>query len=264
MALAMGFQATLSQLAERASMPPQRRLAQVIHDVLDGRFGRSVHAQSPMLKAMVQRGAPGLEQALLEFAQTHLNPMSEVYRSCRLFAGAEPSAPDSSAARSVQGGRNGQGISFTKQALRATRTQQAVAMGKAQQISDVARMYRLEHGAIFEAACALEDRGHLSVEELAQELSTCARTLQRHLQQEGVNAETLRCAVRLLQANRALRAHDCLTHVALDAHFSDASHMCRSFAHACDLTPKMLRAVYQGRVAVTALSTPEPGTDDCD
>jgi AraC-like DNA-binding protein len=67
------------------------------------------------------------------------------------------------------------------------------------------------------------------------------RTLERRLREEGLTAETIRMATRLIRATKRLRSSDSLTAIAMEVGFSDQAQMTRAFRFSCGMTPSLLR-----------------------
>lgn len=67
------------------------------------------------------------------------------------------------------------------------------------------------------------------------------RSLERKLRAEGLTAEALRQAVRMVRATDRLGSDDSLTTIAIEEGFSDLSHMTRSFKTSAGMQPSLLR-----------------------
>jgi AraC-like DNA-binding protein len=112
--------------------------------------------------------------------------------------------------------------------------------------SEVARYLAVEHAAGAHAAAVFEHEGAIPIPQLARHLGCSQRTLERRLREEGLTAELLRSAVRLLRATERLRHGGSLTEVAVDEGFSDLAHMSRSFQASCGMSPTLLRRIFAG------------------
>jgi AraC-like DNA-binding protein len=112
---------------------------------------------------------------------------------------------------------------------------------------DVASQLGVAHSAAAEVAQIFESEGPMPVAELARKLGCHPRTLERRLREEGITAEALRQASRLIRVTRRLQSSDSLTAIAVEEGFSDQAHMTRSFRFSCGMTPSLLRKVVQGR-----------------
>ncbi|MEO8152585.1 MAG: helix-turn-helix domain-containing protein [Rhizobacter sp.] len=119
-------------------------------------------------------------------------------------------------------------------------------------ITGIAHQLGVQHSAAAEAAAVLENRGGIKVALLARHLGCHPRTLERRLRAEGVTAELLRRATRLLRASARLRTTDSLTVIATDEGFSDLAHMSRSFKAASGMSASLLRQMAQGGVVAEA------------
>ena len=108
-------------------------------------------------------------------------------------------------------------------------------------ISNVAGLLGRERSTAGEAALVFESEGYISISHLAQSLGCHQRTLERRLRQEGLTAELLRQAFRLISATNRLRSSDSLTMIAVDEGFSDLAHMTRAFKTSTGMSPSMLR-----------------------
>lgn len=98
-------------------------------------------------------------------------------------------------------------------------------------------------GSAAEAALVFEAEGTMPVAELARKLGCHQRSLERKLKEEGLTAEALRQAVRMVRATDRLVSSDSLTTIAMEEGFSDLSHMTRSFKLSAGLPPSALRGL---------------------
>lgn len=112
---------------------------------------------------------------------------------------------------------------------------------------DVASQLGVESSAAAEVAQVFDVEGAMSLAELAGKLGCHPRTLERRLREEGITAEALRQASRLIRATRRLHSADSLTAIAVEEGFSDQAHMTRSFRFSSGMTPSLLRKVVHGR-----------------
>jgi AraC-like DNA-binding protein len=110
---------------------------------------------------------------------------------------------------------------------------------------DIANYLGVAGSAAGDVALVFQSEGGISVPELAKELGCHQRTLARRLRQEGLTAELLRLASRLIRATTLLKSDDSLTTIAADVGFADQAHMTRAFRASCGMTPSMLRALYR-------------------
>jgi AraC-like DNA-binding protein len=92
-------------------------------------------------------------------------------------------------------------------------------------LSRVARFLGVERSAAAEVSLVFESEGHVAISHVAQRIGCHQRRLERRLRQEGVTADTLRQASRLIRATNRLRSTDSLTTIAVDEGFSDLAHM---------------------------------------
>lgn len=96
-------------------------------------------------------------------------------------------------------------------------------------------------GSAADAALIFEAEGAMPIAELARKLGCHQRSLERKLKAEGLTAESLRQAVRMIRATDRLGSADSLTTIAIEEGFSDLSHMTRSFKTSAGVQPSMLR-----------------------
>ena len=97
-----------------------------------------------------------------------------------------------------------------------------------------------------------EAMGHVAVGEVARRLGCHQRTLERRLRQQGLTAEALRLASRLINATRRLGSEESLTTIAIDEGFSDLSHMTRAFRRSCGMAPSLCRSLIWSDAAKVA------------
>lgn len=100
--------------------------------------------------------------------------------------------------------------------------------------------------AAAELAVVFEREGSIPIGQAARHLGCHQRTLGRRLREEGVTAEAVRQAARLLDATARLRSTASLTTIAVETGFSDLAHMSRAFRTSCGQSPSLLRASAKG------------------
>lgn len=108
-------------------------------------------------------------------------------------------------------------------------------------LAAVAEQLGARGSAAAEAAWVFELEGSMPVAELARKLGCHQRLLERKLKAEGLTAEALRQATRMLRAADRLGSGATLTTIAIEAGFSDLSHMTRSFKTSAGMQPSALR-----------------------
>ena len=108
-------------------------------------------------------------------------------------------------------------------------------------LGTVAELLGVRGSAAAEAAWIFEREGSMPVPELARKLGCHQRSLERKLRAEGLTAEALRQAARMLRAADRLGSDDSLTTIAVETGFSDLSHMTRSFKISAGMQPSALR-----------------------
>ncbi len=118
--------------------------------------------------------------------------------------------------------------------------------GAARGLSSIARLLGVEHSAAAHAVEVFEHEGHVAVARVAELLGCSQRTLERRLRQEGVTAEALRRATRVIRATGRLRSQESLTDIAADAGYADLAHMSREFRSSCGMSPSLLRRAWRG------------------
>ncbi|MQA42141.1 helix-turn-helix domain-containing protein [Rugamonas aquatica] len=110
-------------------------------------------------------------------------------------------------------------------------------------LGTVAELLGVSNSAAAEASAIFEAEGSMSVGELAHRLGCHQRSLERKLKSEGVTAEALRQAARILRAADRLGSDASLTTIAVEEGFSDLSHMTRSFKSSAAMQPSLLRGL---------------------
>ncbi|MRW93203.1 helix-turn-helix domain-containing protein [Duganella sp. FT80W] len=122
-------------------------------------------------------------------------------------------------------------------------------------LGTVAELLGVRNSAAAEASAIFEAEGSMSVGELARRLGCHQRALERKLKAEGVTAETLRQAARMLRAADRLGSGDSLTTIAVEEGYSDLSHMTRSFNTSSGMQPSMLRGLLRADAAAQTSRT---------
>lgn len=137
----------------------------------------------------------------------------------------------------------------------AERNTKAGVAAPRQTLSGLARELGVAGSAAGEVAMVFELEGAMPVSELARRLGCHPRSLGRKLQREGLTAEALRAAARIVRASDRLGSGDSLTTIAIEEGFSDLSHMTRSFKLSAGMQPSLLRRLVQADSAGRALET---------
>lgn len=104
-----------------------------------------------------------------------------------------------------------------------------------------------------ELATVFEQEGSITIAAAARHLGCHQRTLERRLREEGLTAETVRQAARLLDATARLRSAASLTTAAAEAGYADLAHMSRAFRLSCGQPPSLLRAAARGLLVPEAI-----------
>lgn len=123
----------------------------------------------------------------------------------------------------------------------AERNAKAGEPPKLQTLSGLARELGVAGSASGEAALVFESEGAMPVGEMARRLGCHPRTLARKLQSEGLTAEAIRSAARVVRASDRLGSDDSLTTIAMEEGFADLAHMTRSFKLSAGMQPSLLR-----------------------
>jgi AraC-like DNA-binding protein len=123
----------------------------------------------------------------------------------------------------------------------AERNAKTVEPPKLQTLSSLARELGVAGSASGEVALVFESEGAMRVEELARRLGCHPRSLARKLQSEGLTAEAIRSAARIVRASDRLGSEESLTVIALEEGFADLAHMTRSFKLSAGMQPSLLR-----------------------
>jgi len=140
------------------------------------------------------------------------------------------------------------GVVSTMEALVGKVARNAVSAAAPEPIglSSIAQYLGLDVSAATDVAVVFESEGQISIARAAQLLGCHQRTLERRLREEGVTAELLRRATRLVRATSQLRSSTSLTTIAIAEGFSDLAHMSRAFKAACGMSPSLLRQAALG------------------
>jgi len=120
---------------------------------------------------------------------------------------------------------------------------------EATSLASLAELLGVRGSAAAEVASIFEKEGSMPVSELARKLGCHQRSLERKLRAEGMTAEALRSAARLLRAADRLASDESLTTIAIEEGFSDLAHMSRSFKMSSGAQPSALRNMLRADVA---------------
>lgn len=110
-------------------------------------------------------------------------------------------------------------------------------------LPDIAIHLGVTRSASADVATVFDIEGYIPVGEAARRVGCHQRTMERRLREEGVTAEAIRTATRMIRATRRLRSRDSLTAIALEEGFSDQAQMTRAFRLSGGMAPSMLRMI---------------------
>lgn len=110
-------------------------------------------------------------------------------------------------------------------------------------LPDIARHLGVKRSASADVATVFDIEGYITVGEAARRIGCHQRTMERRLREEGVTAEAIRTATRLIRATRRLRSRDSLTTIALEEGFADQAQMSRAFRLSGGMAPSLLRMI---------------------
>lgn len=110
-------------------------------------------------------------------------------------------------------------------------------------LPDIANNLGVERSASADVATVFDMEGYVPVGEAARRIGCHQRTMERRLREEGVTAEAIRTATRLIRATKRIRSSDSLTTIALEEGFSDQAQMTRAFRLSSGMAPSLLRMI---------------------
>jgi len=268
----------------RAGVSPMQRFIATIHSVIQGHLDYNRYVAAGEQRARQGAGAESIARDLRDFFQTDLNPavrgahgltspsaLAYAYNSYNQSAqiavkteislkpGAGPKGSALSTRRTlVQSSvdlelcRVATLLVFEELQGQAASSRSARHPLGMRGLGDVAGTLGLEGSAVAQLAALFETQGFMPIGVAARALGCHQRTLERLLKKEGITAEGIRMAVRILRAHQRFIGHESLTTIAHDEGFSDLAHMTRSFRASCGMTPTLLRQVLQYGQALAA------------
>lgn len=278
MADTFAYHITVHALEARAGLTPLARFALALHHALAGHlhYSRAFDAARKSRRDGMSLGQ--IEGFVSQWVEADLNPVVQTAkcvgsaaqvveafnaynRSARLAIRTAVGAGDGgeeSAPRARSTTRVLTGADEDPEASRAAAfsilddlIRRAEANGRAgrevapKTVGEAARFFGVESSAAAQACAVFESAGSMSVPRLAQQLGCGQRSLERKLRAEGVTAESLRSATRLVRATARLNSRESLTTIAVDEGFSDLAHMSRAFQTSCGMAPSLLRQFRQ-------------------
>jgi AraC-like DNA-binding protein len=274
------YHVTVHALEARAGMAPVTRFALVLHHALSGHLHYS-RAFEAARQSERDGATPGqIESSVAQWIDTDLNPAVQTVKCVRSAAevvtgfnaynrsarlAIRTSVREGAHGDSAAQSRNGSatrvltGVEVDPEASRfaafaildelircAERNGREGRDAHPRSVSEVARILGAEHSAASEVCAVFESQGSMRIGRLAKQLGCGQRTLERRLRIEGVTAESLRSATRLVRATARLKSADSLTDIAIDEGYSDLAHMSRSFQASCGMAPTLLRQFHRG------------------
>ena len=264
----VAYHLVVNALEGRAGWTPMSRFAAVVAHALDGHLPHHRYRSAGRARKRDGASEGQVERAVEEWLAADLNPAIHFMRSMTALPSAfacynayneavqlgvrTRAAPQAGAGIAVRRVMRGafEDVEPCRMATLAVLNAQMGAIGlngaagrapKPKSLSGVAELLGVAGSAAADAALAFESEGHISVGELAARLGCHPRTLQRRLREEGLTAEGLRLAWRMVAATDRLWSAASLTEIAFEMGFSDLAHMTRAFRSSCGMAPSQLR-----------------------
>lgn len=280
MADTFAYHIAVHSLEARSGLTPLARFTLALHHAMSGHlhYSRAFDAARESKRRGTSLGQ--IEASVAQWVETDLNPMVQTAKcmnssaeAIRWFNAYNRSAP--LGIRTTVGERAGSWKDMADISSAATRVRtglhedlecsratafailgdlirRAEAHGRAgldvvpRTVADVAFFFGVESSAAAEVCAVFEAEGSMRVAHLARHLGASQRSLERKLRTEGVTAESLRSATRLVRATARLKTQESLTTIAVAEGYSDSAHMSRAFQASCGMTPSMLRQFHRG------------------
>jgi AraC-like DNA-binding protein len=268
----VAYHVVVNALEGRAGWTPMSRFASAVRHAVAGHVPYRRYWEAGRARKREGAGEGEIERAVGEWLASDLNPAIHFMRGMRKSSSAlsfynaynesahlgvktsaapSPHGADSTrivVSREKRGEfedlepcRLGTIAVLTVQIASARAAEAAGRAPKPESLSGVAELLGVAGSAAAEAALVFEAEGHLSIVELAARLGCHQRTLERRLRKEGITAEGLRLAWRMVAATDRLRSAASLTEIAFEMGFSDLAHMTRAFRSSCGMAPSQLR-----------------------
>jgi len=274
----LAYHLVVRAMEARAGVSPMQRFIATIHSVVQGHMDYNRYVAAGEQRARQGAGAESIARDLRDFFQTDLNPavrgahgltspiaVAYAYNSYNQSAqiavkteiSLNPGASVKGSALSTRRTlvqstvdlklcRVATLLVFEELQGQAARNRSARHPQGMKGLRDVAGTLGLEGSAVAQLAALFETQGFMPIGEAARALGCHQRTLERLLKKEGITAEGIRMAVRILRAHQRFIGPESLTSIAHDEGFSDLAHMTRSFRASCGMTPTLLRQVLHG------------------
>lgn len=264
---------TVVHAVEAASgWTPQSRFSSAVSHVINGHLPYERYRAAGRARRVANTGSDAVEHLIEDWLATDLNPAIQLIRSMNqtqkalqaynaynasanlgVCTAAEFSV-DSRGPSALIARRNLCSPSEDPELCRIatmsvlTSVMKAVICNEREQLtpkiftlSDIAIQLGIKRSASADVAFVFEIEGYIPIGAVARTIGCHQRTLERRLRQEGLTAEVIRTATRLIRATRRLRGSDSLTTIALEEDFSDQAQMTRTFRSSTGLSPSMLR-----------------------
>lgn len=267
----LAYHLVVNALEGASGWTPRSRFASSVAHAINGHLPYSRYIAAGRTRERERASEGEIERLVRDWVATDLNPAIQMARSTSQLAKAVHvyNTYNSSAGLSVRTtvssvGPNSQSI--TKRDLLATdedpapcrigslmvldyvintvqRNERERLAPKIFSLVDIAGYLGVAASAGGEAALVFEREGYIPVADVARKLGCHPRTLERRLREEGLTAEALRMATRLIRATSRLRSTESLTTIAFDEGFADQAHMSRAFRASCGISPSTVRGL---------------------
>ncbi len=261
---ALAYHAVVHALEGRGGHSAAQRFALMVRHALSGHVPHVRYRLAATARRREGIVPSAIESAVNEWLDLDLNPASQAIRGAGSATAAVRAfnAYNASVNLAVRtsvdqpGGRPVRSLVAVVEDLEGCRigsvaaldrlVSQAASAAGVRTITSVAHRLGLDSSVGAHAAEALEEAGWMPLSELARRLGCAPRTLQRRLREDGLSAEMLRSATRLVRATSRLAGGASLTGIAMEEGFADLPHMSRSFKAACGMSPSLLRQMLAG------------------
>ncbi|WP_124450419.1 helix-turn-helix domain-containing protein [Paucibacter sp. KBW04] len=253
---------------------PQARFASAVTHVIHGHLPYARYHAAGRVRIKSRSGVGVIERLVQDWLTSDLNPAVQIFRShsqtanaLRCYnaynASANLAIRTTAASQVPSGGskpiiqrrellstrddpepcRLGSMLVLQTVMDIVARNENGISTPRILSLPDLAIHLGVARSASAEVAVVFDAEGYVPVGEAARLIGCHQRTMERRLREEGLTAEAIRTATRLIRATKRIRSSDSLTTIALEEGFSDQAQMSRAFRLSSGMTPSLLRAI---------------------
>ena len=270
----LAYHTVVHALEASSGWTAQSRFAATVAHAINGHLPYARYNEAGRTRIKSRSGSGVIERLVQDWLSTDLNPVVQIFRSqtqtakalhCYNAYNASANLAVRTTATTLVRSGGPTPIIYKRERLSAhedpepcrlgtffvlsavmdivARVEKNQAAPKIFNLPDIAIALGVTRSASADVATVFDMEGYVPVGEAARRIGCHQRTMERRLREEGLTAEAIRTATRLIRATKRIRSCDSLTTIALEEGFSDQAQMTRAFRLSGGMAPSLLRMI---------------------